>query len=216
MRSSNPVLTRLTPQSQTAPSAGYGSPYQTVPAASPVVAVEDRMTIDDVVVRTVGLLAVLALAGIATAALVPWGPRLAAVWMGGLIAGLILGFVITFKRITSPPLILTYAVVQGAFLGAVSKYYEHAFQGIVLQAAIATFGIFFVMAALYRARVIRATPRFTRGLIGALGAAMVLIVVRFLLELFGVHSFLSNGGPVAIVISLVIIVIGALTFILDF
>ncbi|HEY7222209.1 MAG TPA: Bax inhibitor-1/YccA family protein, partial [Micromonosporaceae bacterium] len=47
-------------------------------------------------------------------------------------------------------------------------------------------------------------------------AAMVLIVVRFLLELFGVHSFLSNGGPVAIVISLVIIVIGALTFILDF
>ena len=221
MRSSNPVLTRLTPETHAAPAQGYGSPYQTYPSPVAPVAAQDRLTIDDVVVRTVTLLALTGIAGVATALFVSTlpveqrGGPLLTLWVGGAIVGLILGLVISFKRIASPPLILAYAVVQGVFLGAVSYYFDLRFQGIVLQAVIATFGIFFVMAALYRARVIRATPKFTRGLIGALIAAAAVIVLRFVLSLFGVN-FLADGGPIAILLSLAIIVIGALSFILDF
>jgi uncharacterized YccA/Bax inhibitor family protein len=135
-------------------------------------------------------------------------------WLGGAIIGLILGLVISFKRIVSPPLIITYAVVQGVFLGAVSKAYESVWNGIVIQAVIGTFTIFFVMAALYKAKIIRATPKFTRFMIGALIAATVVILLRFVLGLFG-NNFLGTGA-IGIVLSLAIIAIGALTFILDF
>src|SRR5262249_55772232 len=62
----------------------------------------------------------------------------------------------------------------------------------------------------------RATPKFVRGMIGALIAAAVVIVLRFALQAFGVETFLSDSGPIAILISLAIIVVGALSFILDF
>jgi uncharacterized YccA/Bax inhibitor family protein len=211
------VLTRLTPETQTAQTQGYGSPYQTYPASGTVVVPEaDRMTVDDVVVKTVGLLALTAVSGLATAYFVRDPGKLLAFWVGGAIVGLILGLIVSFTRSISPPLIMAYAVAEGAFLGAVSKFYNTAYQGIVLQAAVATFGIFFVMAALYKARVIRATPKFTRGVIGAMIGVLAIIVVNWVLSLFGVNTHLRDGSPLAIIFSLVIIVIASLTFILDF
>jgi uncharacterized YccA/Bax inhibitor family protein len=216
LRSSNPVLTRLTPETHTAPPSGYGSPYQTAPTPSTVVAPQDRLTIDDVVVKTVTLLGIVAITGLATAFIIKDPAKLLAVWMGGAIIGLVLGLIISFKRIVSPPLILAYAVVEGAFLGAVSKAYENVYDGIVITAVLATFGVFFVMAALYKSRVIRATPKFRRGVIGAMIAALVVVLLRFIFDAFTGGSFLGDGGFLAIIISVAIIVIAALTFILDF
>jgi uncharacterized YccA/Bax inhibitor family protein len=222
VRSSNPVLTRLTPETQTGyrEPAGYGSP---VGYSSPVIettAATDRMTIDDVVVRTVGLLLLTGVSGALAWALVPQslvGP----IWIMSALAGLVIGLVISFKRITSPPLILTYAVVEGVFVGLVSKFFEYRFPGIVLQAVVGTFGIFLVMTALYKFRVIRATPRFARGLIAAVWGVLAIILVNFILSLFGVYTGLrgdasGKGGALAIGFSLVVIVIASLTFILDF
>lgn len=219
MRSSNPVLTRLTPETHTAPApgygAGYGSPYPTYQEPPTYVAEQNRLTVDDVVVKTVGLLGLVGLAGLATATVLP-NELLGVAWIGGAIVGLILGLVISFKRITNPPLIMAYAVVQGVFLGAVSKFYEYLFHGIVLQAVIGTFAIFFVMAGLYKARIIRATPKFARFVLGALIAAAVVIVARFVSDLIWPGNFLSDGDGISILISLAIIAVGALTFILDF
>jgi uncharacterized YccA/Bax inhibitor family protein len=173
------------------------------------------MTVDDVVVKTVSLLGLVLLSGVAAAVLVP-DEMLGMAWMGGAIVGLILGLVISFKRIVNPALIMTYAVVQGVFLGAVSKVYESVYDGIVLQAIIGTFAIFFVMAGLYKAKVIRATPKFARFMMGALIAALIVILVRFVMGAFFGGSALSEPGPLAIIVSLAIIAIGALTFILDF
>lgn len=62
--------------------------------------------------------------------------------IGGLIGGLVLGLVNAFKRNPSPALILAYAVFEGALLGALSKIYETQWNGIVLQAVVATLAVF--------------------------------------------------------------------------
>ena len=217
MRSSNPVLTRLTPETTHTgypPSAGYAQ--QTDYYSSPVTSTaSDRLTIDDVVVRTVSLLALTGVSAFLAVLLVP--QRIAGgVWVGAGLIGLVLGLIISFRRITNPPLILAYAVVEGVFVGMISSAYERAFDGIVIQAAAATFGIFLIMTALYKFRVIRATPRFARGLIAAVAGVFGIILVNFILSLFGINTHLRDGSGLAIVFSLVVIVIAALTFILDF
>jgi uncharacterized YccA/Bax inhibitor family protein len=216
VRSSNPVLTRLTPETQSGyrEPAAYGEPYG---YTSPVIAPSetDRMTIDDVVVRTVGLLALTGISGALAWAIVP-DALLMPIWIGAAMVGLVLGLVIAFKQVTNPVAIGAYAVVEGVFLGLVSKTYESLYDGIVLQAAAGTFGIFFLMAMLYKARVIQATPRFAKFVIAAVMGIVAVLVVNLLLSLFGINTGLRDGSPLAIGFSIVIIIVASLTFILDF
>jgi uncharacterized YccA/Bax inhibitor family protein len=137
-------------------------------------------------------------------------------WIGAAIVGVVLGLAITLARLTNPLLICAYAVVEGVFVGMVSKFYESAFSGIILQAAVGTFGVFLIMAVLYRFQVIRATPRFIRGVIGATFGIFAIILVNWLLAILGVDTGLRNGSGLAIVFSLVVITVAALNFILDF
>jgi uncharacterized YccA/Bax inhibitor family protein len=139
--------------------------------------------------------------------------------------GLVLGLVISFKQITNPAVIITYAVAEGVLLGLISKVYEALYDGIVLQAVVATFAVFAGMALLYRFKVIRATPRFTKWLLGAVIGVVGLMLVNFLLSVFGVNDGAGLGlragatgevGWLPIVFSLVCIGIAALTFIQDF
>ena len=93
--------------------------------------------------------------------------------------------------------------------------------GIVLQAAVCTFGIFFVMAMLYKFRIIRNSPKFARGVVGAMIGILGVIVANWVLSLFGVTTGLrgdqqGNGSWLAIGFSILVIVVASLTFILDF
>jgi uncharacterized YccA/Bax inhibitor family protein len=223
VKSHNPVLSRLGQAAEQERAAAYapagqygqGQPYPTgtaYPTAPPAVT---PMTIDDVVVRTVALLGITGLTGAAAWVLVPEALVLP-IWIGAALVGLVLGLVIAFARITNPIIIGAYAVVEGAFLGLVSEFFETRWDGIVLQAAIGTFGVFFLMAILYRARVIRATPKFVRGVIAAALGVFALMMVNWVLSMFGINTHLRDGSGLAIVFSLVVIVIAALMFILDF
>jgi len=173
------------------------------------------MTVDDVVVRTVGLLALTVVSGALTWAIVP-DRYLGAAWIGGMLIGLALGFAITFSRRTNPALACVYAVVEGVFLGAVSKFYESLYQGIVIQAVLATVGVFFVMSILYKSKVIRATPRFNRILFGCLAGALVVILGNLALSFFGVNTPLNGNGPIALLFAAAMVVLGALSFVTDF
>jgi len=210
VKTSNPVLSRLGEAAAQQRAGGYAPAGY--PDAPPVVR---PMTIDDVVVRTVALLAITGALGVATFALVP-DELLFPALIGGALIGVVLGLVISFARITNPFIICAYAVVEGVFVGAVSKIYESAFDGIILQAAMGTFGIFFIMAMLYKARVIRATPRFVKGVIAALVGVFALILMNFVLSFFGINTHLRDGSPLAIGFSIFVILIAAFTFILDF
>jgi uncharacterized YccA/Bax inhibitor family protein len=218
VQSSNPVLTRLGEAARASRyDTGYGPGY---PGAQ---APPRAMTMDDVVVRTVALLAVTGIFGAGAWALLPDTPAVMMLAVvGSLVAGLVLGLVISFMRVTNPIVIMIYAAAQGVVLGVVSRAYESWYSGIVLQAVLGTFGVFAVMAVLYKFKVLRATPRFTKFVIGALIGVVVLSLANFLFYLFhvnlGLREYSATGhvGWLPIVFSLVVIGVGALTFILDF
>jgi len=175
------------------------------------------MTVDDVVVRTIGLVALTVLAAGATWLLTEPADGLAFA-LPAMLVGLVLGLVIAFARVTNPIVISAYALVMGVFLGAVSQWFNTVFgDGIVLQAVVATLGVFLLMGVLYKSKVIRATPRFIKFMVAALvGAAAVILVNLVITLLTGEATILRDGGPIAIIVSLVFIVIAALSFILSF
>jgi uncharacterized YccA/Bax inhibitor family protein len=230
VKTSNPVLSRLGqaaerersagyapggPYGPAAGQPGYGQPYPTetgYPAAPPAV---QPMTIDDVVVKTVTLLGITGLSAAAAWVLVP-DALLGPAWIGAAVVGLVLGLIISFSRMANPALVIAYAVVEGAFVGLVSKFFESFYDGIVVQAVIATFGVFFMMAALYKARVIRATPKFVKGMIAVMAGLFAVMLINFVLALFGVNTGLRDGGALAIGFSIVCIVVASLSFILSF
>jgi len=81
---------------------------------------------------------------------------------------------------------------------------------------LATFGVFFVMAMLYRARIVRNSPKFTKIMIATIGGLFAAMLINFVLSLFGFHTGLRDNGPLGYIFSIVCIVVAALSFIVDF
>jgi len=112
---------------------------------------------------------------------------------------------------------LPYGLLEGALLGMVSHYYNAQFQGIVVQAILATFGVFLAMLVMYGLRILRATPKFTKGVIGATFGIMIMYLFGFVLSLFtDLQPPWQGGGLLSIGISVVIVIVASLNLILDF
>ncbi|MEV4618875.1 Bax inhibitor-1/YccA family protein [Asanoa sp. NPDC049573] len=210
MRSSNPVLTHLDDTART---------ERQVLGQAPA---SQAMTIDDVVVRTVALLVLTTAVAAVSWFTIHGGPALRFGIIGGSIGGIVLALVISFRRITNPAVISLYAILQGVLLGVASRGFEELYPGIVIQAVVGTLGVFLGMAVLYKLRIIRATPRFTRFVIGALIGVVVLgfanLIVFWVSGRQGLEVYTQTGqvGWVPYVFAIVCIGVGALTFILDF
>lgn len=181
--------------------------YQT-PSATPVRT--GRMTIDDVVTK-LGISFAVLLVGAA----VGWiYPGLAIV---GAIVGLVLGLVNSFRKEPSPPLILAYAGFEGLFVGGISRIFEEQWDGIVGQAILGTLSVFFVTLFLYRSGRVRATPKFKRAAIIALGGYLVFSLVNLVAGIAGVgDGWGFRTGGLGIVIGLFAVGLAAVMLILDF
>jgi len=171
-----------------------------------------RMTVEDVIVRTAALLGTAVVTGAIT-----WVLGLQALALPAAVVGLVLGLVITFKQITNPAVIITYAAVEGVFLGGISWYFGANNQAIIVQAVVGTVGVALGMLFLYRSGRIRVTPKFTKmllaGLVGFLALAVVNLVASFFIS-GGLG--LRDGGPLAIGFSLLAIGLASLSLVLDF
>lgn len=202
---------------------GYGqSGYGQQPYGQPQTPMDEEnrpMSIDDVVMRTGIVLAVVVAAAAVNFFLV--SPLLT---FGGMIGGLILGLVIAFKQSTNPALILIYGALQGFLVGGISAMFE-LMAGVeagtfVSQAVIGTLAAFGAMLALYRLRIIRVTNTFVKVTVAALMGAMVLVVVNLLLALFGVGDGAGLGlrtpSMLGVGFGLVMIVIACAVLALDF
>lgn len=207
LRSSNPAFTR---------GAGFGRPTPSVDELERIYAGPEPMTVDDVVVHTLGLLALLAVAA-------GFGWMLAPAHAGPILGGagltaLALSFVIAFSRVTRPALVVAFAVLEGLAIGAVSRMYESAYSGIVAQALLGTGAVFVGMLLAYRSGKLRATPRMRKivfgTLLGVVGAGLVDLALRA--TGVGHVPLLNDATPLGILVSIGILVVASLQFILDF
>ncbi|HWX98697.1 MAG TPA: Bax inhibitor-1/YccA family protein, partial [Mycobacterium sp.] len=186
----------------------YVAPYQEAKVSRPV-------TIDDVVTKTGITLGVLTVAAIVSYFLVASNVALAMpLTLIGALGGLGLVLVATFgRKQDSPAIVLSYAVLEGLFLGAVSFVFAN-FQvssanagALIGEAVLGTFGVFFGMLVVYKTGAIRVTPKFTRMLVAAMFGVLALMLGNFVLAMFGVGGGtglgLRSGGPIAIIFSLV-------------
>lgn len=191
---------------------GYGG-YSAPPTTS------DRpITADDVVTKTAMTLGTVVVAALVAAFAIP---NLAisplAIALPGMLIGLVLAMVVIFKRKISPPLILAYAVAEGAFLGAITWVItQWVGGGVAMQAVAGTAGVFAAMLIAYKTGAIKVTPRLTKMIVGATAGVLVLLVMSLLLGMFGIETGIRGNGPLGILISLVIIGVAAFNLLLDF
>ncbi len=235
--SSNPIFRSL-PKSQGgyaqfgSGAAAYGAqqtmaqPYTQYPPQQAGFA--RPLTIDDVVTKTGITLAVLSVSAVVSYFLIMSNLALAGpLAMIGAIGGLVMVLIATFgRKQDNPAIVLTYAVLEGMFLGAFSFVMANfAVSGanagaLIGQAILGTFGVFFGMLVVYKTGAIRVTPKFTRMLVAGMFGVVFLALGNLVLGMFGVNGGagmgLRSGGTIAIIFSLVCIALAAFSFLVDF
>jgi uncharacterized YccA/Bax inhibitor family protein len=234
-QSSNPVFRSL-PQQQPGGYAQFGTgiagaqqmAFQTQTQAPypPQTGVSRPLTIDDVVTKTGITLGVLAVVAVISYFLVSANVALAMPFtLVGALGGLALVLIATFgRKQDNPAIVLSYAALEGLFLGAISFLIANftisgtSAGALIGQAILGTIGVFFGMLVVYKTGAIRVTPKFTRMLVASMIGALVLMLGNAVISMFGSHDGgpLRNGGTMAIIFSLVMIVIAAFSFLLDF
>lgn len=175
----------------------------------------DVMTLQGTINKTFCLLFLCVLGGMITWA----NPSLLSAGMSivVLVAATVLGFVTCFKptiaKFTAP----VYSFLEGLILGVVSATYNAQFHGIVFQAVAITMLVFFIMMGIYRFQIIRVTATVAKIIMSATLAIAVFYLVSIVLHLFGVStSYLTGSTPLSIGLSVVICVVAAFNFLLDF
>ncbi|MUM15670.1 hypothetical protein FZI91_09530 [Mycobacterium sp. CBMA271] len=233
---SNPILKSL-PQREGGGYAQFGAgaagagammgqqmrqdPYTAYPEAQ--AGVSRPLTIDDVVTKTGITLGVIIAVAIASYFLVNANNALALPFLlvGGL-GGLVMVMIASFgRKQDSPAIVLSYAALEGLFVGAISFAIAVPVAGanagaLIGQAVLGTVGVFIGMLFVYRSGAIRVTPKFQRMLFAGLVGVVVLALGNVVLGFFGVNMGLRDGGPIAIIFSLVCIGLAAFSFLVDF
>ncbi|WP_261571262.1 Bax inhibitor-1/YccA family protein [Frankia gtarii] len=206
LRSSNPVLRR----------GGFAPPPTPTPEElASHYRQPTTLTIDDVVVHTLGLFALLGVGGAVGWVVGRDAPGIALA--AGLIA-LVISLVVSMRNRLRPSLVIAFALIEGVAVGAISRYYEDAFAGIVPQALLGTGLIFVVMLLAYRSRRLRATPRMARVVTGVLLGVVLLSLVDLVVRaVSGSHlPIINDATPLGILFSVLVLGVASLQFILDF
>ena len=240
LRSSNPILSKkdaFTPASNQYGQQQFGGQQQYGAAAVRAAAVRAaaspygsgqplvqdngaRMTFDDVLTKTAIVMGLL----IASAA-VSWNVMPAPVLPSG--AGAVRpgrlrhGHAGVVQAQGLAALVFAYAIIEGVFIGMISKFFEGYYPGIVTQAVIGTFVAAGMTLAAYKIFNIRVTPKFRKVLFISTAAFAGAMLLNFVLYLFGIDLGLRSGvtGSVsllAIGISALGVVLAVLNLVLDF
>lgn len=248
MQTANPVLARIDRDAAQASRSGAGFAYDEgrsavasaqMGAPAPASASDDagiyagvqipapvdqRITYADVMVKSAIMFAiavVMAFAGwMITEAMPGVGTLLV---FGAMIATIGLGLVNAFKRQVSPPLTILYAAVSGIFLGSISYWYNQIalqsdYEGLVLQAVLATFTTFGVMLLLYGTGIVKVNNKFMKFMIVAMVSYLFIGIASFVAAMFGVGGGWGFYGVGTLGLLLCIFGVGlaAFSLMLDF
>ena len=205
--------------------AGLEAQYQ---APSATNADMRRMTYDDVIIRTAGMFAIILATGAISWNLVTsidettLGLGVMAMFVG-LIGSLALGLVNAFKREPSPALILAYAAFEGLLLGGFSGFMEARYEGIVVQAVLATLATFGAMLAAYSYGGFRVQGRFRRVVVVATLGYGVFCLINLGLSMTGVvggarglRSMTIMGIPLVVPLGILAVILASFFLAIDF
>jgi uncharacterized YccA/Bax inhibitor family protein len=163
------------------------------PSAGPVQT--GRVTLDDVVMKTLGLFSIVVLVGAASWFTVAGNAKLSLpLMLGGMFGGLAVGLVIAFKKTISVPLIVLYAVLEGVLVGAISSVFERMWPGIVTTAVIATVSTFAGMFLAWRFGLIKVTDKSRRIFGMAIMGYLLFSLVNVAAAFMGVGDSWGFGG----------------------
>jgi uncharacterized YccA/Bax inhibitor family protein len=173
------------------------------------------MTIQGTIDKTLFLLFIVVVSAVLAWTYLP--PDSVPLILGAVFAAFGVGFVTSFRTDWSPFTAPVFAILEGAFLGGFSGWMNMLYPGIVAQAVALTFGVFFLLLLIFRARLIRVTEKFRLIVVGSMGAIALFYLAGIVLAFAGMPiGFISGGGWIGVVFSLVVVVVASLSLVLDF
>ncbi|MER6960523.1 MULTISPECIES: Bax inhibitor-1/YccA family protein [unclassified Streptomyces] len=181
-----------------------------------------RMTMDDVVARTATTLGTVVLTAVLSWLLLPVDAdninKSYGIAVGAGLVAMVLALIQSFKRKPVPALILSYAALEGVFLGVISSAVStYIADGVVAQAVLGTMAVFAGVLVAYKAGWIRVNRRFYGFVMAAALGFVLLMVVNLLFTVFGGGDGLGfRSGPLGIVFGVIGILLGACFLALDF
>ena len=205
-------------QPQYGQQAQYGQPYGeadygvAAPTYSEPIPAGERLTMNDVMVKTginLGLVAV--------GAAVAWNAPV--LMLLGLVGGLVLGLVNSFKKKVSPVLVMTYALMEGLLLGGLSAVVDMRYPGVAVQAVLATLVVAGTTLALFANGKLRATPKLNKiFMIGAIGYMAYGFISILGAGIFGssLNSVSLFGIPLGLIVGLFAVALATYSLLLDF
>jgi uncharacterized YccA/Bax inhibitor family protein len=187
------------------------------PSAGPVQM--RRVTLDDVVMKTLGLFAIVLVVAAATWFTVAGRTTLSLpLMLAGMFGGLGVGLLVAFRKTISVPLIVLYAALEGVLVGAISQVFASEYSGLVTTAVIATVCTFAGMLLGYKSGLIKVTDKsrriFAMAIMGYLLFGLVNVVAAFM----GVGSGFGIGGkgPMGIAVSVLGVGLASYSLAIDF
>ncbi len=211
------------PQGMSQPTAGYAAQDATSAQSLNELYARDaagptdtgRVTLDDVIIKSLGLFALLVATGTVTWFMVSGSPGLARpIWLVGMFVGLGIGLAIAFMKTVSVPLIVTYAVVEGAFLGAFSYTINNirGYEGVPLMAVLATVCTFVAMYIGYATGFIKVTSKTRRMFFMAIVGYAIFSMLQLVLQMTGVIDGWGFGGSGMLGIGLSVLGVGLASY----
>ncbi len=150
-------------------------------------------------------------------------PTMMTLFYVGMIGGLICAFATIFVPKLAKYLSPAYALLEGFVLGGLSAIINESFKAkypnIIMEAVLLTLGVAFAVFLLYNFRIIRATNKFRAVILSSMVGIMIFYAVDIVLGFFGVNiPFMNfgNNSVLGIVVNLFVVVIAALSLVLNF
>lgn len=190
----------------------YSAPTYSEPTYSEPIPAGERLTMNDVLVKTA-----INLGLVVVGAVVAW--YVPVLMLLGLLGGLVLGLVNSFKQKVSPVLVMAYALMEGLMLGGLSAIVNLRYPGTAIQAVLATIVVAGVTLALFANGKIRTTPKLNKifmiGALSYLGYGLVSMLTAGLFG-FSLNSMSIGGIPLGLPIALIAVAMATYSLLIDY
>ncbi len=182
---------------------------------------QDKMSIEGVSEKGLLTFFVLMISGISVFGLFITGNSQLAFTLSivGWVAGFIFFFVMIFTGLAENPIaVLTYAALQGLFLGGITTLFEASYPGIAIQAFMLTGAVFGGMLVIYRLGLIPVNENFRIAVFSAMMGVFLVYMLTLIFSLLGGPQipYIHGSGPIGIGFSVFVIGLGALCLAADF